>query len=104
MLIPKKKVIERAKENGSIDRVDRLLSASHLLISVYLDMVSETQDILRDNGMFMGDIKEKYGTLQKAFDVYFYEFTKLINNDKRKKDYREDYDEFNASFRKWAKL
>lgn len=101
---PKKKIIDRAIENGSMKRVNMLLSAAHLLMCEVSNLVGETSDVLRDNGLMLGEIKKHFGVLDKDLDLYFNEFTKMVDTPERGKDLFNDCDEFDKMFRKWAKL
>ena len=77
---PKKPLIARAQANGSIDRLNQLLSASHILLC------------------------EANGLLEEAADRYFNEFASMIETEKQKMDMFEDMDGFDAYFRRWSKL
>ena len=55
---PPKTVVERAKANGSIDRASLLLSAAYLLNSEASNLVEEAGDILRANGLLLGELKK----------------------------------------------
>ena len=101
---PKKKIIDRAIENGAMERVNMLLSAAHLLKCETANLIGETSDILIENGLMMGELKKLFNDLDKAQDRYFSEFTKMVDTPKRGKDLFSDCDEFDKMFREWAKL
>ena len=45
-MIPKKKIIEKAKEDGTLARVNQLLSAAHVLRCEAANLIGETADLL----------------------------------------------------------
>ena len=55
---PKKILIEKATQNGTIDRVNQLLSATHLLICTANNYLEESAELLKSNGMMLGELKK----------------------------------------------
>lgn len=104
MMKAKKEIIDRAAANGSMDRVNRLLSAAHLLNCEANGLIEETADILRANGLLLGELKKYHNDFVKCADRYFREFAAMVTDERRKMDMFTDMDEFSAMFRKWAKL
>ena len=104
MLTPKKTVIEKAKEDGTLARVNQLLSAAHILRCEAANLTGETADLLQSKGLLMGELKKCHSDLDKVQDRYFYEFTQMITSKQSGKDLFDDCDEFDKNFRKWAKL
>ena len=103
-MTPKKSIIERAKEDGTLARVNKLLSAAHVLRCEAANIIGETADLLESRGLLMGELKKCHSDLDKVQDRYFSEFTKMVDTPQRGKDLFSDCDEFDKSFRKWAKL
>lgn len=87
-----------------MDRVNRLVSAAHLLNCEANGLIEETADILRDNGLLLGELKKLHSDFVKCADRYFREFAVMVADDRRKMDMFEDMDEFDRMFREWAKL
>ncbi|MBO8433169.1 MAG: hypothetical protein IAB08_07755 [Bacteroidetes bacterium] len=100
----RKETIRRAVENGSMDRVNRLVSAAHLLNCEANGLIEETADILRENGLLLGELKKYHSDFVKCADRYFREFAVMVADDRRKMDMFEDMDEFDRMFREWAKI
>lgn len=46
-MTPKKQLIEKAKANGSIDRMNQLLSASHILSCTANQYAEEAADLMQ---------------------------------------------------------
>ena len=67
----KKAIIDKAKENGVLERVSMLLSAAYLLNSESSVLVEEASDVLNRNGMRMGEIKMFHQRFTKSADMYF---------------------------------
>ena len=100
----KKEIIERAVANGTMDRVNRLLSAAHLLNCEANGLIEEAADLLRANGLLLGDLKRLHNEFVKCADRYFLEFGTMVTDQGKKMDMFTDMDEFDAMFRKWAKI
>ena len=100
----KKVIIDRAVSNGTIDRVNRLLSAAHLLNCEANGLIEETADILRENGLLLGDLKRLHNDFVKCADRYFMGFGTMVTDQGKKMDMFTDMDEFDTMFRKWAKI
>lgn len=101
---PKKQLIDRAQSNGSIDRLNQLLSASHILLCEANSLLEEAADLMERNGLLLGELKQLHSRFTKSADRYFCEFASMITTDKQKMDMFSDMDGFNEWFRKWAKL
>ena len=101
---PKEKYIKKAEEDGTLKKVNQLLSAAHVLRCEAANLVGETADLLESRGLLMGDLKKLHNDLDKVQDRYFYEFTQMITSKQSGKDLFDDCDEFDKNFRKWAKL
>lgn len=99
---PKKTIIERAINNGSLDRVNRLLSSTHVMVCVANGYAEEAQDLLKSNGLALGELKKAFNAYQKAADVYFKEFASMVTNEKM--TMFSDMEEVDNIFRAWAKL
>lgn len=101
---PKKNLIEQATTNGSMDRINQLLSAAHILHCEANNLVEEASDLMASQGLMLGMLKKRHSDLTKAADVYFKEFASMVCTDKSKMDMFSDLDDFDTSFRKWAKV
>lgn len=101
---PKEEIIERARGNGSIAKASMLLSAAYLLNSESSILVEEASDVLRRNGMRMGELKMFHERFIKSADMYFNCFASMIKDAKQGDAYFKDLDEFDKVFRKWAKI
>ena len=101
---PRKQLIDAAVANGSIDRMNMLLSAAHLLNCEANSLVEEASDLMAENGLLLGDLKKLHNNFVKSADLYFLEFSSLVETEKSKMDIFRDMDDFDAKFREWAKL
>lgn len=101
---PRKQLIDAAVANGSIDRMNMLLSAAHLLNCEANSLVEEASDLMAENGLLLGDLKKLHNNFVKSADLYFLEFSSLVKTEKSKMDIFRDMDDFDAKFREWAKL
>lgn len=101
---PKQTLIKQATANGSMDRMNQLLSAAHILHCEANNLVEEASDLMLSHGLMLGMLKKRHSDLTKSADVYFKEFASMVCTDKSKMDMFSDLDDFDQSFRKWAKV
>lgn len=101
---PKKALIEAAQKDGSMARLNQLLSASHILLCEANGLVEEASDLMRKRGLMLGEIKQQHTRFVQAADSYFKEFASMITDEQSKMDMFGDMDKFDVYFRKWAKL
>ena len=100
----KKDLIKTAEADGSIDRLNSLMSAAHILNCEANMLVEDAADLMRAKGLLLGNLKRLHNNFVKAADLYFKEFSSLVETDKSKMDMFKDMDDFDEKFRKWAKL
>ena len=101
---PKKTLIEKATQNGTIDRVNQLLSATHLLICTANNYLEESAELLKNNGMMLGELKKSFNDYVHSADRYFYEFGLMIDGESAKMSMFNDIDEFDIVFRQYSKI
>ena len=101
---PRKKLIDAAIANGSMDRLNMLLSATHLLNCEANNLIEEASDIMEINGLLLGDLKKLHNDFVRVADRYFKEFATLVGTEKSKMDMFSDLEEFDKEFRQWAKV
>ena len=101
---PKKTLIEIAKENGSIDRMNQLFSAIQILNSQANSLAEECADLMQRNGLLLGRLKQSHNNFVKAAANYFREFSLCIFADQRKMDMFNDMDSFADVFYRWSQL
>nr|DAM29584.1 MAG TPA: hypothetical protein [Caudoviricetes sp.] len=101
---PKKQLIDAAIANGSMDRMNMLLSAAHLLNCEANNLVEEASDLMTNNGLLLGDLKKLHNDFVRVADRYFKEFATLVGTEKSKMDMFSDLEGFDSTFRKWAKV
>lgn len=101
---PNKKTIEAAVDNGSMARMNMLLSAAHILSCEASSLIEEASEVMAMNGLLLGPLKKTHTDLLRCADRYFKEFATLVTTEKAKMDMFSDFDNFDKSFRKWAKI
>lgn len=101
---PNKQLIDAAIANGSMDRMNMLLSAAHLLNCEANNLVEEASDLMTDNGLLLGDLKKLHNDFVRVADRYFKEFATLVGTEKSKIDMFSDLEGFDSASRKWAKV
>lgn len=103
-MLPPKKVVDRAFENGTIDKVNRLLSAVHILHLEANTLIEEASDTLTEAGLQLGTLKKFHSDFVRCADRYFMEFATMITSNESKMDMFRDMDSFDEKFRKWAQI
>lgn len=101
---PKQALIDRAKENGSIDRMNTLFSAMQILNAQANMFAEECADLLLGNGLLMGRLKQLHNHFVKAADNYFKEFASCVFDDEKKMDMFNDMDSFAEVFYRWSQI
>lgn len=96
--------LQKAIENGTVERFNRLIAASQVLNSVTHSLIQEATEILKGNGLFTEGIVKECRTYNHAADRYFNEFKKLVDGDENAKTMFQEIDYFENWFRMWAKL
>lgn len=94
---PRKQLIDAAIANGSIDRMNMLLSAAHLLNCEANSLVEEASDLMTENGLLLGNLKKLHNDFVRVADKYFKEFATLVTTDTTKMDMFSDLDGFDSA-------
>ena len=101
---PKKHLNARAEANGSMSRLNQLLSASHILLCEANGLLEEAADLMAANGLLLGELKQLHNRFTTAADRYFSEFASMVTTEEQKMDMFNDMDGFDEYFRRWSKL
>ena len=101
---PKEIFIKNAIANGSIDRLNILLSAVHLLNCTANMYAEEAADLMEKNGLLLGRLKQLHNNFLKSADMYFREFAGMVFNEQTKMAMFQDMESFDNIFRQWSKI
>lgn len=101
---PKESLIKKAIDNGSIDRLNILLSAAHILNCTANQYAEEAADLMEQNGLLIGRLKQLHNGFIKSADMYFREFASMVFSETKKMDMFSDMDSFDKVFREWSKI
>lgn len=101
---PKKNLIEQAQKDGSMDRLNSLLSASHILLCEADNLIEEGADLMADKGLMLGKLKKLHKDFVRSADAYFKEFAEMVTTDSSKMEMFGDLDDFDSRFRIWARI
>ena len=101
---PKEIFIKNAIENGSIERMNILLSAAHILNCLANQYAEEAADLMEENGLLLGRLKQLHNNFIKSADMYFREFADMVFNDQTKMAMFQDMESFDKVFREWSKI
>lgn len=96
----RKDVINRAIENGNMNKIAVILSASNILMEIATSWVEEASDLAEDSGFMLGDVKYNHNKFVKAYTAYQLTWKDLINSDKNRKERMDDYLTFFPYFAK----
>ena len=101
---PKEILIKKAIENGSVERLNILLSAAHILNCAANQYAEEAADLMDENGLLLGRLKQLHNNFIKSADLYFREFADMVFNDQTKMAMFQDMESFDKVFREWSKI
>ena len=101
---PKEILIKKAIENGSVERLNILLSAAHILNCAANQYAEEAADLMEENGLLFGRLKQLHNNFIKSADLYFREFADMVFNDQTKMAMFQDMESFDKVFREWSKI
>ena len=101
---PKEILIKNAIENGSVERLNILLSAAHILNCDANQYAEEAADLMAENGLLLGRLKQLHNNFIKSADMYFREFAGMVFNDQTKMAMFSDMESFDKVFREWSKI
>ena len=101
---PKEYLIKNAIKNGSVERLNILLSATHILNCTANQFAEEATELMKKNGLLLGRLKQLHNNFVKSADLYFREFASMVLDDRCKMNMFEDMDSFEDVFRNWAKI
>jgi len=100
----KKELIDASIQDGSMNRLNSLLSASHILLCEANNLIEEASDLMIERGICIGLLKKRHNDLTRAADKYFKEFGDMVTKDNAKIQMFKDLDDFDNRFRIWAKV
>lgn len=101
---PKEYLIKRAIEDGSIERLNILLSAAHILNCAANQYAEEAADLMAEKGLLLGRLKQLHNNFIRSADMYFREFVGMVFNEQTKMAMFNDMDGFDKVFREWSKI
>ena len=101
---PKEILIKKAIENGSVERLNILLSAAHILNCAANQYAEEAAALMEENGLLLGRLKQLHNNFIKSADLYFREFADMVFNDQTKMAMFQDMESFDKVFREWSKI
>lgn len=90
----KKETIDKAIANGSFAKIDRILSASHILTEMSDYLTSEADDIARDNNLMLGEVKQMQTNYSKVHDRYCLFWRDLVRESNQIETRTVDFDHF----------
>lgn len=100
---PKKILIDYARKSGRMDRVNQLLSLAYTLHSKAFLLYDEADEIMKECGLCLGQLKALSTQLSTLYDRYFKNFSELIVENSEKQRYFNDLQELSEIVHKWAK-
>ena len=101
---PKEILIKNAIANGTIERLNVLLSAAHILNCAANQYAEEAADLMLENGLLLGRLKQLHNNFLRSADMYFREFAGMVFNDQTKMAMFQDMESFDKVFREWSKI
>lgn len=100
---PKKIHIDKAIKNGSLERINKLIAGSHMLMMTANNYIEEATDLMLKCRIFRGELKMKHTNFVKSADEYLEEYATMVHPN-HKMDMFKDIDSFDIVFRAWSKI
>ncbi len=100
----KKALLKRALDNGAINEVCKRIAASEVLMWALDNMLVDIEDIMKNNGLMLGEVKQKYGAVLSANNRFFTEVSDMLGDNDNRMNMYLDIDDFMKGFRSWAGL
>jgi len=91
---PKKKVLEAAIANGAMAKIDRLVSAAHILTEMGDWLMSEAEDTARENGLCIGEVKHAQNRYTSAHLNYVRLWRELVRGSGMTAERLDDFNHF----------
>lgn len=98
MLLPNKKTIDRAIADGTLPKIDRILSAAHLLTCIADHYMQEADDLTRGCGFCLGEVKRAQTAYSQHMERYNALWTQLVKGSHMTHERTEDFDRFMPAF------
>lgn len=99
----KKHLIDRATQDGAMERLDTLLSGAYLLVSGASMLTAMAEMLLEKYGMNIGRIKYLMNQVNLHMDRYSTEFSQLVGKH-QKEAYFQDVDSLMNLFFTWSQM
>ena len=92
---PRKKLIEEAKADGTLDKCDRLISAAFLLFAIAQDFYDEAGEKLKKHGLLLGEDKKQFNKSIDEMCKYTRDFSQtFLNGREGGKMFNEDWEKY----------
>ena len=92
-----------AANTDDINRIDRTLSATYLLITMAEYQLEDAERILSKYGLVAFDLKHQINTMSRTFDKIDAKFRQLITKHESTEDYMNDLDKLQALIDEYIK-
>ena len=97
----KTNVVDKMREDGALDRMNILLSASYLCISLASIETARAELVIERYGFKLGRIKRLMNHLEGAFTMFSREFASMMHSEENKQGWMQDVSEFEKLFHTW---
>lgn len=92
---PRKKIIEEAKADGTLDKCDRLISSAFLLFVIAKDFYDEAGEKLKKHGLLLGEDKKQFNKSIDEMCKYTRDFSQtFLNGREGGKMFNEDWEKY----------
>ena len=93
----------KINETETDKKINRLVQASHMLISVTMNLFSEAEDLLSEQGLALDrSLSKSHFYYTKAANNYCREFATMIKTELEKSSYWQNLQYLDAKVRKWS--
>lgn len=97
-------IIQKAKDSGILEKTSRMICLVQLLMCETNDLLSEIEDNFKESRIMTDSIVYMQKEYYKAADLYFKEFAKIVDFNKKGDDMFSDLEGFDNMIRIFAGL
>lgn len=97
ILLPKKKLLDRARESGAIDEASHLMSGAYLMAALLFSFADDADTTLRKYGLLLGPLKQKFTAVYRAYDLLAADFQQMVRASGQETNFAEDFDTMKAA-------
>lgn len=99
---PKKEIVDKAYNDGAIDKAALMLALSYVTLSAANNFMDEANDYIDPYGLNIGELKMAHNNFMKSADRYFKACWDMFGKDCSAIDYFSDLESLEKAIKEWS--